>query len=487
MARQQAGWRHISAWLAFALACSAGAAAAQGSNTAMLRISCEGGSSRAEITINNKFKGECPVDIAVEEGQLRLRAYKNVSETHEALFEDSFRIAAGTVKRVEVVLGEPQLTAKGRLVQEEQQRRALAEQQRQQIEQQRLAQLKQQADREAAQRAETEARAVANARIEPLLALLRQRSGNQIAGCPDCPVPINLVAKPNYDVPATQDATLAAWQQQALQLAREYAGNQAAFRPPANQLPLPCESASLAMRSLAQALNVEEMPNDQQVTYRAAWSKTGAGSVNLIRDVKLWPITAVCNAQGQLDGPLDFWLYSLTVTKINTMVMAKPKLQHLHATMQGGKPVGLVTKQSLDGESLTHMEGNTAVQEMNNPLTKSRTYIWSANIGNADHVTDPRNLYLHFMPSENKLLEGKNLMYTMYTLPAAGGRARITTFEGLRRASDWGTKDGKMHGTFTMYAYAVPVGLLIPDLQVPGSVMCYRMGEKISDAACPAE
>ena len=44
----------------------------------LLRISCDGNDIGAEVYINDKFKGECPVDIQVPEGIQKLRV-KSVS------------------------------------------------------------------------------------------------------------------------------------------------------------------------------------------------------------------------------------------------------------------------------------------------------------------------------------------------------------------------------------------------------------------------
>jgi len=77
----------------------------------MLRIACEGDNVGAEISINGTFKGECPLDIQVNDGVIKVRAYKKAGEGHERIFEQEFRLGAGVVKKVEVNLGNPQLTA----------------------------------------------------------------------------------------------------------------------------------------------------------------------------------------------------------------------------------------------------------------------------------------------------------------------------------------------------------------------------------------
>jgi formylglycine-generating enzyme required for sulfatase activity len=88
----------------------------------MLRIACDDTAAGAEITINGKFKGECPIDLSLPEGAHKLSATKNVDSTHARTFNVDIRIGDGVVKRVEVMLGEPELTPEGRRLEAERQR-----------------------------------------------------------------------------------------------------------------------------------------------------------------------------------------------------------------------------------------------------------------------------------------------------------------------------------------------------------------------------
>jgi formylglycine-generating enzyme required for sulfatase activity len=81
--------------------------------TSMLRVGCEGDDSGAEVSVNGKFRGECPLDIQVSEGVLQLRLVKKMGALHERVFEQDIRMGDGTVKRVEARLGAAQLTAEG--------------------------------------------------------------------------------------------------------------------------------------------------------------------------------------------------------------------------------------------------------------------------------------------------------------------------------------------------------------------------------------
>jgi len=98
-----------------ALLCLPHASHAAGS---LLRVTCEGTDVGAEIHINGKFRGECPVDVAVPEGTMKLRVVKNVDATHEQVFEQTVRLAEGNVKKIEVQLSAPRLTAAAQKVED---------------------------------------------------------------------------------------------------------------------------------------------------------------------------------------------------------------------------------------------------------------------------------------------------------------------------------------------------------------------------------
>lgn len=96
----------------------------------MLRIVCDSAANNAEVTINGVFKGECPVDVPVSEGTLKLRVVKQVDALRERVFEQDIRMAGGTVKRMDIELGPIQPNAKARLDDEDRirQQQALAAQ-----------------------------------------------------------------------------------------------------------------------------------------------------------------------------------------------------------------------------------------------------------------------------------------------------------------------------------------------------------------------
>jgi len=87
----------------------------------LLRVQCEDEDAGAEIFLNGKFVGECPMDASVKEGTVQMRARKMVDADHEKVFEKKLRVVEGVSQRVELVMSASQLTAEAR------QRKAAAE------------------------------------------------------------------------------------------------------------------------------------------------------------------------------------------------------------------------------------------------------------------------------------------------------------------------------------------------------------------------
>jgi hypothetical protein len=89
---------------ALVLASSLAAHSVAHAQVSLLRVSCEGDDVGAEVTLNGKFKGECPVDIQAGSGTVKLRVVKKVDATHERVFEREYRMGDGGMQRAEVVL-----------------------------------------------------------------------------------------------------------------------------------------------------------------------------------------------------------------------------------------------------------------------------------------------------------------------------------------------------------------------------------------------
>lgn len=82
---------------------------------AYLRLRCEGESEGADVRINGKLKGQCPIDIAVPEGEVNLQVSKDLGRGQYRLYQKNLFLSAGAMKRETVVLGtEILFTAEGR-------------------------------------------------------------------------------------------------------------------------------------------------------------------------------------------------------------------------------------------------------------------------------------------------------------------------------------------------------------------------------------
>jgi TPR repeat protein len=123
----------------------------------MLRISCEGEDVGAEVSINGKFRGACPVDVQVAAGTLQLQAVKKVDATHERAFIQELRIGEGSVKKIDVRLGLVQLSAEERRRETERTRVAQQEARKREEERQRAEAETLRSEQQAAKDARTKA------------------------------------------------------------------------------------------------------------------------------------------------------------------------------------------------------------------------------------------------------------------------------------------------------------------------------------------
>ena len=80
----------------------------------VLSVNCQGEDVGAEVFVNGKFKGECPLDIKVPVGKLKLKVQKKVDAFSDRIFEQEIRMGDDVVKKIDVILGAAQLNAKGK-------------------------------------------------------------------------------------------------------------------------------------------------------------------------------------------------------------------------------------------------------------------------------------------------------------------------------------------------------------------------------------
>lgn len=75
-----------------------------------LRVYCEGAAEGSKIYVNGQFKAECPSDIFIPAGDIKLRVVKAVDSEYERVFEKSFYLADNSAKKIKVHLSGPQLS-----------------------------------------------------------------------------------------------------------------------------------------------------------------------------------------------------------------------------------------------------------------------------------------------------------------------------------------------------------------------------------------
>jgi hypothetical protein len=105
---------YFSPLFALLLLFSSSGANAAGS---LLQVTCSGDDVGAAVTVDGKFKGECPVDMEIKEGAYKLRVEKNTA-TYDSLFEQNIRMGDGVRKKVEAVLSK-RLNAAGQRAEDE--------------------------------------------------------------------------------------------------------------------------------------------------------------------------------------------------------------------------------------------------------------------------------------------------------------------------------------------------------------------------------
>jgi hypothetical protein len=86
---------------------------------AYLRLRCDGEAAGAEVHINGVKKGECPLDLVVPEGKVKLSVRKTLDEHRFQLFEKELFLSGGAMKRETVELGPEQFTPEGRRLESE--------------------------------------------------------------------------------------------------------------------------------------------------------------------------------------------------------------------------------------------------------------------------------------------------------------------------------------------------------------------------------
>lgn len=98
-------------FLAFAVSAKAHTAGS------VLSVTCNNEDMDAEVFINGKFKGKCPLTLTVPAGKLKLKVQKKVDAFSARVFEHEIRVGSGVDKNVKVRLGAAQLNVQGKQLQ----------------------------------------------------------------------------------------------------------------------------------------------------------------------------------------------------------------------------------------------------------------------------------------------------------------------------------------------------------------------------------
>ncbi len=160
-------------------------------SASMLRIACDGNAAGAIVTVNGRKMGECPLDMQVQPGDVRIQATKPRDPETNLVFEQSLYLGDGVVKRIEVTLDKTVLTPEGLRLQSQRRLAAeAAERQRQreaELERRRQEDLKRQSEESALR----ERKRIQMAIDQELVALRAQGvepgNGKSFRDCPDCP------------------------------------------------------------------------------------------------------------------------------------------------------------------------------------------------------------------------------------------------------------------------------------------------------------
>jgi hypothetical protein len=456
-------------WVILCLLLASVEVAAQGS---MLRVSCEGETAGAEVSANGQFKGDCPLDIQVQAGALKLRVVKKMDAARVRVFEQELRIGEGVVKRVDVVLGAPEFTPEGRKLEEERLRR---EQLATQVREQEL------------RKAEAEALVVLDKYVDQLLQAKRARSAVQTPECPDCP-PLVLPPSgrairallPNFSDPQIQE-----WTRSIERDLAAYLDNpQESFRLPTQVQPWPCDSAQASVRRLVGLVNLADETPQKREEYRAAMKPLGEGASSYyFRDVRMWPVQMACKGD-KLEGPVDVWVYSMMVSDNPHYLALYPSLRRLRFTAANGEPVGAIYHVAKSGGDVTEYKDPATKKMMQENgvgefETISFSYNFAPSAGNARSVSVSNSTY-----ADSKYQDVSKEATTSATLSLGGSRTEHLHYQGPQLTMRILKKDDKLHGPMVVYSQTIKTGLFVPDFKTPETVTCYLDGVVIQANPC---
>lgn len=75
-----------------------------------IRVKCDDADVGAEVYLNGRRVGNCPLDVLAPAGAVELRARKIVNKDYEQFFTKTVQVYEGSAQKVELVMSAPQLT-----------------------------------------------------------------------------------------------------------------------------------------------------------------------------------------------------------------------------------------------------------------------------------------------------------------------------------------------------------------------------------------
>lgn len=324
-------------------------------------------------------------------------------------------------------------------------------------------------------------RAHADAIVDTLIAADRAARGKGIPGCPDC-TPAVKTRNTRLDMPAdTDEAETHAWLQQARQFADAYVHRQGAdFHPPAKSAAMPCAAASDAMRKLGGLLNLDEQSEKHQDAMRKGYGEGPGGYLSYVRDVRIWPVQAQC-ANGELQGPLEFWMFGREVRRYEGKLILDSKLVHYRTQMQAGKQSGAHTATVRTATDVIEgLEGNRKV------LSRAADMDWISHAQLRPYSAggDGKSVVLVFGMSAPGPNQPRDQASVSYTVPLDGQHAFQTVYRGTQKSETRQMKNGLRHGLTQLWPFSEPLGPGLPNYIFPGSEICYRKGLVVNLQPC---
>lgn len=81
----------------------------------VIGIRCEEDGIGARIYLNGEYRGDCPIKLFADPGDVTLRVVKPEGDEHERVYEETFYLPGDSFKTMRIELSAPQLTAEARI------------------------------------------------------------------------------------------------------------------------------------------------------------------------------------------------------------------------------------------------------------------------------------------------------------------------------------------------------------------------------------